>query len=250
MSILRTEDLSKSYATDGTQAHVLSHINMEIEDGEFIVIMGRSGSGKSTLLYCLSGMDSITSGDVYYGDASIKGMKDVDLAKLRRKEIGFVFQQMQLIDNLSLFENIVVPGYLCEKDAKKVHQHADTLLNRFEINHIRKHLPSQCSGGEQQRCGIARALINKPKVLFADEPTGALNSKMGVSILDALSETNKHGQSIVMVTHDIKAAVRANRILYLQDGSIIGEMKLPVYDIQDSKSRETQVIAWLNSMGW
>lgn len=248
--MLKIVNITKSYANNGVQNHVLSNLSTEIHDGDFTVIMGSSGSGKSTLLYCLSGMEEITSGEVYYNDKAVHKMSEKEVANYRRNDIGFVFQQMQLIENLTIFENIAIPGYLVEKNTKNVHEHANVLLKQFEIEKVAKHLPSQCSGGEQQRGGIARALINKPSVIFADEPTGALNSKMSINVLDALTSINDKGQSIVMVTHDVKAALRANRILYLQDGTILGDLKLPSYHDQDSKSRETQVISWLTSMGW
>jgi putative ABC transport system ATP-binding protein len=176
MVLLKAIDLCKSYASDGLQNHVLNHVDLELIKKDFTVIMGSSGSGKSTLLYCLSGMDNVTSGEVYYEGKSIHKMKTDQLALLRRKDFGFVFQQMHLVSNLSLFENVVVPGYLVkEKKAKEVNERAKYLLETFGILELKKRLPSQVSGGEQQRAGIARALISEPALLFADEPTGALH---------------------------------------------------------------------------
>lgn len=225
-AILSAKSLCKSYAHNGGQNHILNHIDLEIYKGDFTVIMGASGSGKSTLLYTISGMDRATAGKVFFKDNEITKLKEDKLAKLRQGDFGFVFQQMHLVGNLSLFENIAVTGYL------------------------NKNLPSQVSGGEQQRAAIARAVINKPCLLFADEPTGALNRKNTTEVLNLLTELNKEGQSILMVTHDMRAALRATRLLYLEDGRIIGELNLPTFQLSDEKSREAQVDAWLSSMEW
>ncbi len=182
---------------------------------------------------------------------SFRSLKEKELSKLRYSDFGFVFQQMHLLGNLSIFENVVVPGYLNKKNtADKVRKKAHELLDRMGLSGVKTHLPSQVSGGEQQRCAIARAIINTPVVLFADEPTGALNRQNSTGVLDLLTGLNEDGQSILMVTHDLKAALRATRILYLEDGNITGELSLPAYGTQDEKNRETQVNAWLESMEW
>ena len=249
--LLKAKDLCKSYASYGLQTHVLNHVDLEIIEEDFTVIMGSSGSGKSTLLYCLSGMDNVTSGEVYYKDKKVNKMKSKELSALRREDFGFVFQQSNLVSNLSLFENVAVPGYLCKgKTIKDINKRADDLLKKVGIFEVKKHLPSQVSGGQMQRASIARSLISSPSIIFADEPTGALNSKSGHEVLDLLTEENRKGQTILMVTHDVKAAVRANRILYIEDGRIIGELNLKPYKEEDKKSRETQVISWLASKGW
>ena len=249
--ILSAKGLCKSFAHNGGQLHILSHINFELYEGDFTVIMGASGSGKSTLLYALSGMDRATAGEVIYQDEDLVTMNEKDIAKLRYTDFGFVFQQMHLVSNLSLFENIVVSGYLNKsRSAEEVNERAEQLLSQMGISHIKTHLPSQVSGGEQQRCAIARAVINIPRLLFADEPTGALNRQNTIEVLNLLTELNQAGQSILMVTHDRKAALRANRILYIEDGKNIGELELPPYDPADEKSRETQINAWLTSMKW
>ena len=161
------------------------------------------------------------------------------------------FQQMHLISNLSIYENITVSGYLNkEKTAKEIDLRADELLKQMGIENIKTHLPSQCSGGEQQRCAIARAAINTPDILFADEPTGALNKHNTIEVLNLLTELNRKGQSILMVTHDARAALRADRLIYIEDGKAIGELELPKYGKNDEKSRELQVNSWLSSMGW
>ncbi len=250
-TILSAKGLSKSFAHNGGQVHVLTHVDLDLYEGDFTVIMGASGSGKSTLLYSLSGMDRATAGSVTYGGEDIVTMKEKRLAKLRHTDFGFIFQQMHLVSNLTMFENVAVSGYLNKnKTAAEVKERADELLEQMGISHIKTHLPSQVSGGEQQRCAIARAVINNPKLLFADEPTGALNRKNTKEVLNLLTELNQSGQSILMVTHDMKAALRASRLLYIADGNIIGELSLPPYNPDDEKSREAQVNAWLNSMEW
>lgn len=250
-TILSAKDLCKSFAHNGGQLHVLSHVDMELYEGEFTVIMGASGSGKSTLLYALSGMDRATAGEVLYGGKDIVKLKEKELAKLRHSDFGFIFQQMHLVSNLTLLENVVVPGYLNkDQSASEVRNRAEQLLEKMSVSQIKTHLPSQVSGGEQQRCAVARAVINEPKVLFADEPTGALNRKNTTDVLDLLTELNREGQSVLMVTHDLRAALRGNRILYLEDGKIIGELMLPDYRAGDEKARETQVNAWLTSLEW
>lgn len=250
-SILTAQNLCKSFAHNGSQNHILNEVNLAIYEGDFTVIMGASGSGKSTLLYTLSGMDCPTAGKVMFEGKDIASYSENQLATLRHTSFGFVFQQMHLVSNLSLYENIVVPGYLNKKvPAKQIQLRAAELLKRMGIDAVSSHLPSQVSGGEQQRAAIARALIHNPKLLFADEPTGALNRKNTTEVLSLLTKLNQNGQSILMVTHDLKAALRATRILYLADGAVIGELSLPPYQDLEEKSRETQVNAWLSSLEW
>lgn len=249
--LLKTKDLCKSFSNNGEQNHVLNQVNLEIFQGDFTVIMGSSGSGKSTLLYCISGMDTITSGDVWYEGRAVNAMKEKETAMLRRGDFGFVFQQMHLVSNLSLFENVAVPGYLNKsKTTKETNERARELLAQVNIQDAMKRLPSQVSGGEQQRAAIARAMINEPKLLFADEPTGALNQKNTKDVMELLLGINQNGQSILMVTHDVRAAIYGNRLLYLEDGRILGELKLAPFHAKEAKSRETQVNAWLASMCW
>lgn len=250
-TILSAKSLCKSFANNGTQVHVLQHIDIDIYEGDFTVIMGSSGSGKSTLLYALSGMDRATSGKVNYKEKDLVKLKEKELAGLRHTDFGFVFQQIHLVSNLTLYENVTVSGYLNKSEkASDVKERTDILFEKMGIEHIKNHLPSQVSGGEQQRCAIARAVINNPCMLFADEPTGALNRRNTIEVLDLMTELNSKGQSILMVTHDIRAALRATRILYLDDGKIIGELNMSPYKSENEKSRETQVNSWLYSMKW
>ena len=250
-TIISAKGISKSFAHNGGQVHIISNADLDIYEGDFTIIMGASGSGKSTMLYALSGMDRATSGRVEIAGRNITEMKERELSELRHTKFGFVFQQIHLVSNLTLFENVAVPGYLDKsRSVSEINTYADELLEKMGIAKIKTQLPSQCSGGEQQRCAIARALINKPALVFADEPTGALNRRNTTEVLDLLTACNSEGQSILMVTHDMRAALRATRILYLEDGKIIGELTLPPFKAEDEKSREKQVGAWLNSMEW
>lgn len=249
--ILSAKGLCKSFAHNGGQIHILSHMDFELYEGDFTVIMGASGSGKSTLLYALSGMDRATAGQVIYDGEDLVTMSEKKLAALRHTDFGFIFQQMHLVSNLTLLENVTVPGYLNPSIAPaNVRSYAKELLVKMGISDIQTHLPSQVSGGEQQRCAIARAVINHPKLLFADEPTGALNRKNTTEVLNLLTDLNEEGQSICMVTHDMRAALRATRLLYIEDGKMIGELTLPPYNPYEEKSRDVQVNAWLSSMEW
>lgn len=250
-TVLSAKKLCKSFAHNGGQIHVLSHVDLDLYEGDFTVVMGASGSGKSTLLYALSGMDRATAGEVLYDGRDIVRLKEKELARLRYTDFGFIFQQMHLVSNLTLFENVAVPGYLNKRrSALEVRKRTDELLEQMSVSHIKDHLPTQVSGGEQQRCAVARAVINAPRVLFADEPTGALNRKNTTDVLNLLTQLNQEGQSVLMVTHDLRAALRANRILYIGDGKILGELPLPPYRAEEERSRETQVSAWLTSLAW
>ena len=248
--IIKTNKLSKSFSNDGNLLHVLKNIDLEIYKGDFTVIMGPSGAGKSTLLYSLSGMDKPTLGNIYYDDLDITKLDQNGLALFRRDNAGFVFQSIYLIDSMSVLDNVLCAGLLKNKNKKEVINEAKALLDRVGIDEsLRNKFPSQLSGGEAQRVGIARALINNPRVVFADEPTGALNSKTGIDVLNTLSDFNKAGQSIVMVTHDITSALRGNRIIYIKDGEIFGELKLDRFNIDDTDRKE-KLNEFLKEMGW
>ncbi len=249
--MMKAKDLCKSFANNGGQNHVLDMVGLEIYEGDFTVIMGSSGAGKSTLLYVLSGMDKPTGGEVYYRERRISHLKEKEMAALRAGEFGFIFQQAHLVSNLTLLENVKAAGYLNKhKSGKEIKQRAEELLTRMNVEKAMHRLPSQVSGGEAQRAAIARAMIHEPGLLFADEPTGALNKRNTQEVLNLLTGLNADGQNILMVTHDIKAAVRATRLLYLEDGKVIGEMSMQPYCQEDAKSREKQVDAWLASMEW
>ena len=246
--IIKTNKLCKTFSSGGLQQHILKNIDMEIYEGDFTIIMGASGAGKSTLLYALSGMDKPTLGDIHFLDKEISQMNNDQLAVFRRDNCGFVFQQMYLLDNMSVLDNVLTSGFLVNKNRKEVVKRAKDLLTRLDIAEAEwSKFPSQISGGQAQRVGIVRALINNPKILFADEPTGALNSTNGKAVLDALTESNNAGQSVVMVTHDLRSARRGNRILYLRDGIVTGECKLGKYT-PDNLERKMKLDAFLQEM--
>ena len=213
--LLKTERLSKSFSNGGSMQHVLRNIDLELYKGDFTVIMGASGAGKSTLLYALSGMDTPTLGTITFGDQVISGLSPDGLAVFRREHCGFVFQQIYLIDGMSVMDNVLSAGLLVDKDRKALVRRAKELFAAVGIpEDAYRKFPTQISGGEAQRVGIVRALINSPEILFADEPTGALNSQTGLDVLDTLTRFNEQGQSVVMVTHDMRSARRGSRSLY------------------------------------
>ncbi len=230
--------------------HVLKNIDLQLYEGDFTVIMGASGAGKSTLLYALSGMDTPSLGKITFGGEVISGMNSDALAVFRRKSCGFVFQQIYLIDGMSVMDNVLAAGLLVNRDKKALIQRAGELLRAVDIpEEAWNKFPAQLSGGEAQRVGIVRALINSPRILFADEPTGALNSKTGLDVLDTITRFNEQGQSVVMVTHDMRSARRGNRILYLKDGAVLGECDLGKYICGD-RARHEKLSAFLEEMGW
>ncbi|MCR5233929.1 MAG: ABC transporter ATP-binding protein [Lachnospiraceae bacterium] len=269
-AILSATDLSKTFSNDTVQQHVLKNLNLQIYKGDFTVIMGNSGSGKSTLLYALSGMDRPSLGKITYytgtdsgttGETEISRFGNDRLALFRRDHVGFVFQQNYLNDSMSALDNIMVCGLLRNKNRKELAARAKELLKRVEIGESDwNKFPTQMSGGQQQRVAVVRGVINKPEVLYADEPTGALNSQNTENVLNIFTELNNEGQSIVMVTHTIMAAERGNRIIYLSDGVISDEIYLGPYAgdykdesnprIKEAAERHGRLKAFLQNMGW
>jgi ABC-type lipoprotein export system ATPase subunit len=249
--ILSAVDVCKSFAAGRNSVDVLNHVSVDFYEGDFTVIMGASGAGKSTLLYALSGMDKISKGKVIYKGKEISSLREKQIASLRSQDFGFVFQQTHLVSNLTLFENVVLAGYMgTGLSTKETRKRAEELLEQMHVSNAKDRLPSEVSGGEAQRAAVARAIINKPGILFADEPTGALNKHNTEEVLNILSELNQLGQSIIMVTHDLRAALRGNRLLYLEDGRIIGEKEMPIFTRSYAKNREAQLNDWLASMEW
>ncbi|MCR4851467.1 MAG: ATP-binding cassette domain-containing protein [Lachnospiraceae bacterium] len=273
--IIATRDLSKTFSNESVQQHVLKNLNLSIYKGDFTVIMGNSGSGKSTLLYALSGMDRPTLGTITYytpeanskeGEAKtveteISTFSNDKLAIFRRNHVGFVFQQNYLNDSMSALDNIMVCGLLKHSNKKELADKAKKLLNKVEIGEgDYNKFPTQMSGGQQQRVAVVRGVINSPEVLFADEPTGALNSQNTENVLNILSDLNNEGQSIVMVTHTVKAAERGNRIIYLADGVISDEIDIGPYagdykdesnpHLDEAKARHAKLKNFLQDMGW
>ena len=265
-TIIYTQELSKSFANGSVTQQVLKSIDLEIYRGDFTVIMGNSGSGKSTLLYALSGMDRPSMGAVTYDTADgeqirITSFDNNKLALFRRDHVGFVFQQNYLNDSMSALDNIMVVGLLKHDNRRELAEKAKELLARVEIEGDDcDKFPSQMSGGMQQRVALVRGVINSPEVLFADEPTGALNSQNTENVLDILSDFNSEGQSIVMVTHTLAAAERGSRVIYLSDGVISDEVELGPYagsykdelnpKLDTAKERHAKLKTFLADQGW
>ena len=243
--ILSGKGITKAFGENA----VLHGVDVEIFAGDFTVIMGSSGSGKTTLLYALSGMDRSDGGQLLYQGKDLTDASEKELTRFRAEDFGFVFQRAHLISNLTLYENIQMAGLIGRLSEREAKLRADSLIGRMKLEGAKDRLPSQVSGGEAQRAAVARAVINKPSILFADEPTGALNKASSVEVLNLLSDLHAEGQSVLLVTHDREAALRGNRILYLEDGAIIGELEFSGYAGKD-RSREERLSAWLEGLGW
>ena len=264
--ILQADNLSKTFSNESVHQHVLKNLNLSVYKGDFTVIMGNSGSGKSTLLYALSGMDRPSIGTItYYVDGKesveISKYSNDKLAVFRRDHVGFVFQQNYLNDSMSALDNVLVCGLLKTNNRRALTQRAKELLEKVEMTEVDyRKFPTQLSGGQQQRVAVVRGVINAPEILFADEPTGALNSQNTDNVLNILSDLNNSGQSIVMVTHTFKAAERGNRIIYLSDGVISDEIDLGPYMgdykdesnpyLEEARERHNRLKVFLQNMGW
>lgn len=250
--IIRARGLCKEFVLDSGVQQILKDIDLSVYEGDFTVIMGSSGSGKSTLLYGLSGMDTVSRGEIFFGGRDITKLSSDELALFRKENCGFVFQQICLIPSLSVLENVLIGGLLGHNvDKKQLTKKAKDLLHEVGIeDHTFAKYPSQISGGKAQRVGIVRALINEPGILFADEPTGALNYQTGREVLDLFTKFNDEGQSVIMVTHDLKSALRGNRILYLKDGRILSSCDLGRYRDGENDERKNKLLSFLDEMGW
>lgn len=246
--IISAKELRKSYHTGQTEVPVINGINLSLYKGDFTVIMGSSGSGKSTLLYLLSGLEVPTSGEIWLEDKPVHSLDEKMMTLIRREYIGFVFQDFNLVPNLTFLENILIPGYLVKNDRQELKERATELMSKMNILDLVDRLPSEVSGGQQQRCSMARAIINNPRVVMADEPTGNLNSSSSEAVLNILTELNENDQSIVMVTHEVKSACRANRIIFLKDGQIEDELKFEKE--LDADEKETRLLKWLAGKDW
>ena len=223
--VLEATDLCKSFSNESVQQHVLKNLNLKIEKGDFVVIMGNSGSGKSTLLYALSGMDRPSLGSIKIDGEEISKYSNDKLALIRRKKCGFVFQQNYLNDTMSVMDNILVSGLLVSKNKKETVSYALEMMKKAGLNeNVREKYPTQLSGGEAQRVALVRSIINKPEILFADEPTGALDSKATDELLRLFAQINQSGQTILMVTHSVKAASHASRVLFIKDGEVFHQI--------------------------
>ncbi len=251
-TVIQTKDLCKTYIVEKQSNNVLQNVNLNVEEGEFVSIMGPSGSGKSTLLYTVSGMDRATAGEVIFDGEIISGKNEKEMSYIRLTKMGFIFQQMYMMKKLCIMDNIVLPGYQAKlKSREKVNEEAEKLMRRLEIIDTAERQITEVSGGQLQRACLCRALINNPKVLFADEPTGALNSKASKEVMKELAEANKNGTTILMVTHSERVAAVSERIIYLVDGNIQGELVLgKLNDMQDLSVRERKLKNWLTDMNW
>lgn len=221
MTIIKTENLKKSFRTSEVETIAINDLNFEVNKGEFVAIMGPSGCGKTTLLNILGLLDTPTSGTYYLNGQDVSTLNERDRTFLRRGKIGFVFQSFNLIDELTVFENIELPlSYLKIKTAER-RKMVDDIMERMAISHRAKHFPHQLSGGQQQRVAIARAVVANPEIILADEPTGNLDSKNGIEVMNILTELNHNGTSIVMVTHNKRDAEYAHRTIDMFDGHIV-----------------------------
>lgn len=243
--ILKGKNICKSF--DGVK--VLENVDVDILSGSFTVIMGSSGAGKSTLLYALSGMDKPDSGMVEYKRKNINSLSEKEMARLRSEKFGFIFQQIHLVSSLTLFENVTVAGCVKKADTEKVIAYAEKLFEQMNLSAVKDKLPDSVSGGEGQRAAAARAIIKSPGIIFADEPTGALNRSNTDEVLDLLTGFNRQGQTVLMVTHDMHCALRGDRIIYLDDGFITGELELGSYS-DNNAERQHRLSEWLVSQGW
>ena len=245
----RADGVWKVYGSGEAQVVALRGVNVELEKSRFTAIMGPSGSGKSTLMHCLAGLDTVTRGDVYIGATKVTGLKDKALTRLRRQQVGFIFQQFNLLPMLSAEENILLPLSIAGR--KPDQAWFDTVIETVGLRDRLRHRPSQLSGGQQQRVACARALVSRPEVIFADEPTGNLDSRSGAEVLGFLRDSvRSFGQTIVMVTHDPVAASYANRVIFLADGAVVSELHDPTADgVLDTMKRLDTHAADIKSEG-
>lgn len=245
-SIISTKNLIKYYG----KTKILNEINFDIHEGDFIAIMGPSGSGKSTLLYSISGMHDFDSGSVKFLNYELFRLKEKKRMKHRLEDMGFVFQQMHMLKNLCIIDNVILPALILRKEKKEfILNRAKSMMEKLSIIDCKDRLVSEVSGGQLQRACICRALINKPKVLFADEPTGSLNSKASNDVMEIFKTINNEGTTVVFVSHDVKIASYASKVIYLLDGNIKGVFEFDQLE-KDTSSREKKLKAWLDEKGW
>ena len=252
MNILEVKDLCKTYIVNKRQNNVLKNVNFTIGEGEMVAVMGPSGSGKSTLLYAVSGMDSLTAGEVNFCRRNIAGMGERELADLRLDEMGFIFQQMYMLKNLTILDNIILPATQSKKQReprRETARRGQDFMRRLGIIDIADNDINEVSGGQLQRACICRSMMNNPKMIFADEPTGALNRASSDEVMEELVKLNSEGTTIMLVTHDVKVAAKCTRVMYIVDGNIKGE-----YDLSDCstqiRERERALNNWLLELGW
>ena len=254
MNILEVKDLCKTYIVNKRQNNVLKNVNFTVAEGEMVAVMGPSGSGKSTLLYAVSGMDGITAGEALFCGKNIAMMGEKELADLRLDEMGFIFQQMYMLKNLTVLDNIILPAVQSKKNTesrKETVQRGQELMRKLDIIDIADNDINEVSGGQLQRACICRSMINDPKMIFADEPTGALNRTSSDEVMEELAKLNNDGTTIMLVTHDVKVAAKCTRVLYIVDGNIQGEYNLDRYEnASQMRERERALNNWLLELGW
>lgn len=256
MSSLKVRDLCKTYIINKRQNNVLRNVNLEVEEGEMVAVMGPSGSGKSTLLYTVSGMDEPTAGSVDYFGKDLGSLSSSEISDVRLDDMGFIFQQMYMLKNLSIYYNIILPAYQSGKNKGKekkqqIDERAKQLMQKMGISDIAQNGVNEVSGGQLQRACICRSLINQPKMIFADEPTGALNQQNSREVMKELVRINAEGTTIMLVTHDMRVAAKSDRVLYIEDGNIKGEYTFGKFKSEEeTRSREKKLSDWLMEMGW
>lgn len=247
--MIRGKNIVKTFDKSKEKANALDGVNIEISKGEFVAVMGPSGSGKSTLLFALSGTDTIDGGSVEFGGTELSELSENKLADIRRTRMGFVFQQPTMLKNLNLLDNIILPALQeNRKNTGEITQKAKALMKTTGIAELERRDITEVSGGQLQRAGICRALMNAPDILFADEPTGALNSKASEEIMDLLSGINGNGTAILLVTHDAKVAARADRVIFMKDGITASELQLNTPDGNDMESRIEKTISMMRDV--
>lgn len=254
MNILETKDLCKTYIVNKRQNNVLKNVSLAVGEGEMVAVMGPSGSGKSTLLYAVSGMDGITAGKVLFCGKNIAEMSQKELAVLRLDEMGFIFQQMYMLKNLTVLDNIILPAAQSKKNKeprRETVQRCRELMRKLGISDIADNDINEVSGGQLQRACICRSMMNRPKMIFADEPTGALNRTSSDEVMEELAKLNSEGTTIMLVTHDVKVAAKCTRVLYIVDGNIKGEYNLnKCKGFSQMRERERSLNNWLLELGW
>lgn len=240
-TIIEGTDIIKSFGEAEERITVLNQVNIQVKQGQFVSIMGPSGSGKSTLLYAISGMDKIDSGTVVFNRQRLNQLSEKQLADVRREQMGFVFQQPTLLKNLSLIDNIILPSLKEKKQTAELEKRAENLMEKVGIHALRNRKITQVSGGQLQRAGICRALMSHPKIIFGDEPTGALNSKAAQEIMDILLKINQEGTTVVIVTHDVKVAAQSEQVFFMEDGQITDELQLGSFTGSNLEARIEQM---------
>ncbi|MFJ5764211.1 ABC transporter ATP-binding protein [Lysinibacillus sp. NPDC093210] len=244
------DNIVKSFGEGEKKHSVLNGVSVEINEGEFVAIMGPSGSGKSTLMYAVSGMDSIDTGKVFFDGMDLSILSEQELADLRRTKMGFVFQQPTLLKNLNIIDNIILPSMRDNrKSVDKITKKARSLMKKVGISDLEKRNITQVSGGQLQRAGICRALISNPKIIFGDEPTGALNSKSAQEIMDIITEINAEGTAVLLVTHDPKIAARTDRILFMRDGKIVDEIQFNRFTVTNNENKVEMILEEMRKNG-